>query len=96
MSAATSAGVSAFPIRLNECVMPCAKPQRPTGVQIAMARVAVGNAAPSPNPNARRTPNSDANPPTAPVSAVAAVTMAQHAASVILGPKRSPIQPPIS
>src|SRR3954464_2101504 len=47
-SAAISGGVTAFPMRANECVIPCANPQRSTGVQLDIARVAVGKAAPSP------------------------------------------------
>src|SRR5215475_5588880 len=41
-SAAINGGVSALPMRPKACVMPCAKPQRPGGVQLDMARVAVG------------------------------------------------------
>src|ERR1700730_6099884 len=65
-SVAISGCVKAFPMRENEWVIPCAKPQRSTGVQLDIARVAVGNAAPSPNPSARRNANSEANPPAAP------------------------------
>src|SRR3984957_12077024 len=83
---AINAGVSAFPIRLNECVMPCANPQLPAGVQLAIARVAVGNAAPSPKPKARRIANREANPPTAPVRIVDTPTMAQHTLRVSRGP----------
>src|SRR6476646_784489 len=43
-------GVTAFPIRADECVIPCANPQLRVGGHLAMARGAVGNAAPSPNP----------------------------------------------
>src|SRR5579871_3487493 len=39
---ATIGGVTALPIRPNECTMPCANPQLPCGVQLAIARVAVG------------------------------------------------------
>ena len=38
-SSAISGGVTAFPMRANECVMPCAKPQLPAGVQLDMARL---------------------------------------------------------
>jgi hypothetical protein len=56
-SAAISGGVAAFPIRAKECVTPCAKPQSRTGIQVDIARVAVGKAAlrRSPAPNATRT-----------------------------------------
>jgi hypothetical protein len=59
-----------LPIRENEWVTPCAKPHCPRGIQAAIARVAVGNAAPSPKPKASRTRTSAVSPPTAPVSAV--------------------------
>src|SRR5580692_255497 len=45
-SPAISGGVSAFPILPKECVMPCEKPQARAGIQVDMARVAVGKAAP--------------------------------------------------
>ena len=80
----------------KECVIPCAKPQLPTGVQLDIARVAVGNAAPSPNPKARRSANSDTNPAAAPVSMVDRATIPQQTDSVSRGPNLSPIQPPIS
>src|SRR4030081_2903164 len=50
ISQATSGGVTALPKRAKECVSPWAKPHRPAGVQYCIARVAVGNVAPSPNP----------------------------------------------
>ena len=59
---ATSGGVSAFPIRAHECVIPCANPHFPAGVHVDIARVAVGNAGPSPNPRAIREAISEANP----------------------------------
>src|SRR5229473_1112607 len=40
-SAAIRGGVTAFPIRADECVMPCAKPQLRSGTHAAIARVAV-------------------------------------------------------
>src|SRR5579864_92375 len=95
-SPAIRGGVRAFPMRENEWVMPCAKPQRSTGVQLDIARVAVGNAAPAPNPNARRNANREANPPAIPVSTVETPTIAQHADSVNRAPSLSPIQPPMS
>src|SRR5262245_4890900 len=74
-STATSGGVIALPMRANAWVMPWAKPQRASGVHTDMARVAVGNVAPSPIPSASRAANSEASPPTAPVAAVAAHTI---------------------
>ena len=95
-SPAINAGVTALPIRENEWTIPCAKPQFPRAVQLAMARVAVGKPAPSPNPKARRTANSDATPLTAPVSTVDSATIPQQSDSVRRAPRRSPTQPPIS
>src|SRR5436305_259143 len=54
ISHATTGGVRAFPNLALECVIPCAKPRRDAGVQSHMARVAVGNVAPSPNPSITR------------------------------------------
>ena len=54
ISQATSGGVRALPRRALECVIPCANPRLPSGVQSDMARVAVGNVAPSPNPSITR------------------------------------------
>ena len=56
-SPAMIGGVTALPIRANECTIPCANPQLPCGVQLAIARVAVGKPAPSPNPSASRSRN---------------------------------------
>src|SRR5579863_2402112 len=83
---AINGGVTAIPIRENECVIPCAKPQLPTGVQLDIARVAVGNAAPSPNPKATLSANNDTNPAAAPVSMVETATIPQQADSVSRGP----------
>ena len=66
-SQATSGGVSAFPPRANVCVMPWANPRRSLGNHMAIARVAVGNAAPSPKPRTSRAAKSEAKPLTAPV-----------------------------
>ena len=46
MTSIINAGVKAFPIRAKECTRPCAKAQFLLGVQVAIARVAVGNVAP--------------------------------------------------
>src|SRR5437763_3386714 len=90
-SAVTRGGVNALPIRAEACTMPCAKPQLPDGVQLAMARVAVGKAAPSPNPTARRIATSDARPPAAPVKAVDPATMMQQAVKTSQAPNLSAI-----
>src|SRR4249920_1895300 len=95
-SPAINDGVTALPILANEWTIPCAKPQLPRGVQLAMARLAAGKPAPSPKPNARRTAKRDATPLTAPVSAGDSATTPQHIASVSLAPRLSPTQPPIS
>src|SRR5437867_10420062 len=50
ISVAISHGVSEFPRREDAWVMPWAKPRLDFAVQKDMARVAVGNVAPSPNP----------------------------------------------
>src|ERR1035438_5576434 len=62
--------VSALPMRPKEWVMPCPKPQLRAGVQLDMARVAVGKAAPSLKPRPRRSKNNETNPPVAPVNIV--------------------------
>jgi hypothetical protein len=95
-SAVTRGGVNALPIRAAACTMPCAKPQFPAGVQLAMARVAVGKAAPSPKPTARRIAMSDARPPAAPVKAVETATMIQQAVKTSQAPNLSATQPPMS
>ena len=89
-------GAAALPIRPKECTRPCANPQLLCGVQLAMARVAVGKPAPSPNPSARRNPISEAMPVAPPISMVEVPMMAQQMDSVRRGPSRSPIQPPIN
>src|ERR1700737_641515 len=85
-SPAINGGVNALPMRANECVIPCAEPHCPSGVQLAIARVAVGKAAPSPKPNARRITMRDARPLAAPVSIVAMATTAQLTARVSRAP----------
>ena len=96
MSAATTGGVTALPSRANECVTPWAKPRLLGGVQFCIARVAVGNVAPSPKPSATRNAISDTRPTASPVSAVATAQIAPHTSSVLRGPNRSPIRPPIT
>src|SRR5579883_1984867 len=51
INSAIKGGVTALPIRAKEWVMPCAKAQLRSGVHVDMARVAVGNVAPSPMPS---------------------------------------------
>ena len=90
----TTTGVMAFPSREAECVMPCAQPQEDAGDQLAMARVAVGNAAPSPKPSRRRIRKRLPRPPARPVAIVVTATTSPLQNSVRRGPKRSAIQPP--
>jgi hypothetical protein len=87
---AINGGVTALPIRADEWVMPCAKPQLRSGIHTDMARVAVGNVAPSPTPNASRAANRLASPPTTPVAAVATQTIRLLTQSVRRGPNLSP------
>src|SRR5579872_2480333 len=94
--AATINAVAQFPRRDEVWVIPCANAQRDLGVHSDIARVAVGNAAPSPMPSATRERNSDSNPPAAPVQTVANATAMDAAASVSLGPNLSPNIPPKS
>ena len=93
-SAATSGGVTALPSRANACVMPCANPRRCAGVQLCIARVAVGKVAPSPNPSRTRNAISDHSPTANPVIAVATAQIVPQMKSVLRGPSRSPSQPP--
>ncbi len=95
ISAATIGGVTALPKREKECVSPWTKPRCSLGVQLLMARAAVGKVAPSPTPRMRRTMKSEARPPMKPVAIVVTVQMAAQTARVTRGPKRSPNQPPM-
>ncbi len=95
ISQATSGGVTALPKRAKECVSPWAKPRRPAGVQYCMARVAVGNVAPSPKPSRTRHRKSETMPLANPVRMVATAQMRPQANNVRRGPKRSPTQPPM-
>ncbi len=85
-----------MPSRAKECVTPWAKPRLPAGVQLCIARVAVGNVAPSPKPSATRKNISDTRPVASPVNAVANAQMAPQMSSVLRGPSRSPTHPPIT
>src|ERR1700682_5014783 len=60
ISQVTRGGVTALPMRANAWVIPCAKPRFPGAVQFDMARVAVGNVAPSPRPSKTRARTSEA------------------------------------
>jgi hypothetical protein len=88
-------GATALPMRDAACVVPCAKPRLSAGIQFDMARVAVGNVAPSPSPSNKRAMISDTNPPASPVITVAAAQITAQTVSVRRGPNRSPTHPPI-
>ena len=75
ISQVTSGGVTALPMRAKACVMPCAKPRLPVGVQLDIARVAVGKVAPSPRPSRMRAMTIEISPPASPVSTVAPAQM---------------------
>ena len=96
MRKATTGGVIALPRRAKEWVRPCAKPRLPRSTQFCMASVAVGKVAPSPKPSSTLTRIKVMMPPVAPVRMVAAAHTAPQANKVLRGPKRSPIQPPIT
>ena len=68
------------------CVTPCAMPRSCGGNQKVMARVAVGNAPPSPRPTTMRTRISDKAPATAPVNRVAADQMTHSTKRTRRGP----------
>ena len=92
--ARTIGGVTAPPSRAKLWVMPCAKPRSRTGSQQVNARVAVGNAPPSPTPTSMRNATSDATLHDKPVRMVAAAHSRLSTASTRRGPNRSDIQPP--
>lgn len=94
MSAAKSGGVIALPKRAKAWVMPCAQPRFVAGVQDASARVAVGNAAPSPKPSRMRAAKSEAKPLTPPIRTVAADQSVPQMTSVQRAPRKSPSHPP--
>src|SRR5437764_3458271 len=94
ISATTTGGVIALPSRAAAWVMPCAQPDLPPGSQLDIARVAVGNVAPSPSPSSTRTANIDHSPPTSPVSIVATAQVRPQTISVRRAPNLSPNQPP--
>ena len=92
--ARTMDGVIAPPRRAKLCVMPCAKPRSRTGSQNVKARVAVGNAPPSPAPTRRRNTTSEATLHDNPVMIVADAHKRLKTASTRRGPNRSDSQPP--
>ena len=71
ISHATSGGVIALPRRANAWVNPCANPRREAAVQLAIARVAAGKVAPSPNPSISLAATSETNPTAKPLHTVA-------------------------
>ncbi len=95
-SATTAGGVMALPRRDAAWVMPCAQPDLPPGSQVDMARVAVGNVAPSPKPSSIRAATRVQSPPTSPVMMVATDQISPQAIRVRRAPNLSPNQPPIT
>src|SRR5437879_5220078 len=92
ISQATRGGVTIFPTRAAECVIPCANARLPSGIHADIARVAVGKAE-TPTPSITR-PNTIADmPPAKPMNTVAADQIAAHTVSVVRGPTRSLTQP---
>src|ERR1700733_7908902 len=92
--AATSGGVTVLPNREQACVIPWAQPRLTGAVQLDMARVAVGNVAPSPNPRKNRPTSNLTKPPTKPVATVAPAQTTAQTANVRRAPNRSLSQPP--
>ena len=95
MTATISPGASALPSRAAAWVMPWAKPLSLAETQRAMAAVAAGKVAPSPNPSSSRATSSEASPPARPVSTVALAQIRLQAIRVRRVPKRSLTQPPM-
>ena len=95
ISQATKGGVSALPSRALECVMPWLNPRLSSGIQSLMARVAVGNVAPSPNPSRTRAAIIAVKVLTSPVSSVAPPHMIAEIVSARRAPNRSLTQPPM-
>ena len=96
MSQVTMGGVMALPTLEKACVMPCANPRRLLAVQFDIARVAVGNVAPSPNPSSTRATTRETRPVDSPLSTVAPAQTSEQIVSVRRGPNRSPTQPPMT
>ena len=89
-------GVTALPIRANECTIPCANPQLPAASNWPSRAWPWGSRRLRRIPAPAAARNSEANPVTAPVRIVDIPTIAQQIASVSRGPSLSPIQPPIN
>ena len=90
----TTGGATAPPRRAKLCVMPCAKPRSVIGNQNVKARVAVGNAPPSPMPRTKRNAISAPSPQAKPHRIVAAAQIRLSTVSTSLGPNLSAHQPP--
>ena len=91
---ATIGGVSALPRRAKACVIPWAKPRRPaTSTPASRAsRPETSRLRRRPTSAARGTASSRL--PAKPVRIVADAQISPHTKSVLLGPTRSPSQPP--
>ncbi len=94
MIAPTSSGATALPSREAAWTSPWPVPRSWAGSHRDIAVVAVGNAALSPAPSARRDATRVPSPPAAPVAAVAAAQTPPSHARVRRAPKRSPSHPP--
>ena len=89
---ATSGGVTIFPTRAAECVIPCANARLPSGIQADIARVAVGKAD-TPMPSNTRPNTIEDMLPARPINTVAADQITAQTVSATRGPTRSLIQP---
>src|SRR5262249_31744647 len=87
ISTTTMGGVSALPMRANECVRPWAKARSAGFVQLDNAEVAVGNVGPSPTPSSNLAAIIETNPPARPVRIVAPAQTSEQMASTLRGPK---------
>src|SRR5712691_11985171 len=93
MLTATS-GVIATANRLKLCVTPCTSPRSDFANHSCMARVAMGNAPASLNPRTKRILIRVITPVVNPVNTTVSDQNGMIASSTLLGPKRSPSQPP--
>src|SRR5579864_1100840 len=93
-TASTIGGVTAPPSLAQLCVTPWAKPRSRGGSHQVNARVAVGNAPPSPMPTSTRQTTSDSTLHDRPVRIVAAAHSELSAVRTQRGPNRSDAQPP--
>ncbi len=92
---ATRGGVKALPSRALAWVIPWANARFSFGVQSLIARVDMGNVAPSPNPSMTRRKSTAARLLTVPVNRVADAQITPQTVSPIRAPNRSLTQPPI-